>query len=479
LELAAYLQLLRRWWLPLLFAGWVAGMLGFVVGSQIPPVYESRARLLVGPVNTDVTTLRAAESLAQTFAELATTEPQLRAVIERLQLDMTPLDLRGSISVRADGATRIIAVGTVDSDADRGAAIANAVAEELIELASAPGRRPEGELFLVDPAAPGVTSVGASPTLMAILAGGAGLVVAGLFATIVEYLSNTVKGRHDLAALTDAPVLGEIRFGKGYMGTYLRPLVVEAQPESRTALGYRLLVSRMPMLAQGRRVRSLLVVGAQTGDGRGEFAANLAAVMVRTGRSVTLMDSDDLEAQVTRMFAMNDRIGLGELLGMPLDAATEASALASVRQHRAPGIKVIPVGDRDTQLMQEESARRLMEAARAESDLVVISGGPIHRSANSLLWARVVDAVVLVVREEATQLENLRYAVESLRLVRANLVGSVLLERRRGAGRPPRPRGARPSVSGSSPATASQGGPNSPRTAEQRADSAAGSKRVG
>jgi polysaccharide biosynthesis transport protein len=444
LELAAYLHLLRRWWLPLLFAAWVAGMLGFVFGSQIPPVYEARARLLVGPVNTDVTTLRAAESLSQTFAQLATTEPQLRAVIDRLELDVTPADLAGTVSVRADGTTRIIAIGTADSDRERGAAIANAVGEELIELASAPGGRPEGELFLIDPATPGMVSVGPSATLIALLAGAAGLVVAGLFAAIAEYLSHTVKGRHDLGALTDAPVLGEIRFGKGYAGTPMQPLVVETQPESRTALGYRLLVSRMPLRAKGRRVQSLLIVGAQAGDGRGEFAANLAAVMVRTGRSVTLVDADELEPQVTRMFAMNERIGIGELLEMPTDAATDPAALASVRQPRAPGIEIIPIGDRGTKLMQDTNARKLLDSIKRGSDLVILSGPPVHRSANALLWARVVDAVVLVVREETTQLENLRYAVESLRLVDANLVGTVLLERRRGASRrPPRYSGPR------------------------------------
>jgi polysaccharide biosynthesis transport protein len=483
LELAAYLQLLRRWWLPLLFAAWVAGMLGFVVGSQILPVYEARARLLVGPVNTDVTTLRAAESLAQTYAALATTEPQMRAVIERLDLDLRPADLAGSVSVRADGTTRIIAIATSDSDPERGAAIANAVGEELIELTSAPGGRPEGELFLIDPAVPGTISVGPSATLIALLAGAAGLVVAGLFATIVEYLSHTVKGRHDLGALTDAPVLGEIRFGKGYMGTPMQPLVVEAQPESRTALGYRLLVSRMPMLVKGRRVRSLLVAGAQAGDGRGEFAANLAAVMVRTGRSVTLVDADHLEAQVTRMFAMNERLGLGELLNMPTDAATDPTAQASVRQAHAPGFETIPVGDRDTKLMQETSARRLLESIRTSSDLVIISGAPIHRSANSLLWARVVDAVVLVVREETTQLENLRYAVESLRLVEANLVGTVLLERRRGAGRrPPRPAGPRmvPAASHAQARPDATAGSRGGRTADTTpVDSAANSKRAG
>jgi polysaccharide biosynthesis transport protein len=434
LELSAYLQLLRRWWWTLLLAAWVAGLIGFLLASQIPASYEAQARMLVGPINTDRATVQASGSLAQTYAELATTEPQLSAVIDRLQLPMVPGELAGSFSVTANPTTRFLTIRVVQSDPEAAAAIANAIGEELVATAATPGGRPEGELTLIDPADPPLGATGPNVSMMALLAGGAGLLLAGMIAATVEYLSDTVKGRYDLAELTGKTVLGEVAMGQGFSGTPIQPLIVEAQPESRTALGYRLLVTRLPLGSGDDRTKSLLIVPAQAGDRSGEFAANLGAVLVRSGRSVTLIDADDLEAQVSRLYDVSGRVGLGELLGIPT-SVLEAQALNDVKVTRAPGMDLIPYGNRDATLMQEEMARRLLTAATARTDLVVLSGAPIHRSASSLLWARTVDAVVLVARAETTRTENIRSAVESLSLVNANVIGTVLLERQGGYGR--------------------------------------------
>jgi polysaccharide biosynthesis transport protein len=435
LELSAYLQLLRRWWWTLLLAAWVAGLIGFLLASQIPASYEAQARMLVGPINTDRATVQASGSLAQTYAELATTEPQLTAVIDRLQLPMSPGELAGTFSVTANPTTRFLAIRVVQGDPETAAAIANAIGEELVATAAAaPGGRPEGELTLIDPADPPLGATGPNVSMMALLAGGAGLLLAGMIAATVEYLSDTVKGRYDLAELTGKTVLGEVAMGQGYSGTPIQPLIVEAEPESRTALGYRLLVTRLPLGAGDNRIKSLLIVPSQAGDLSGEFAANLGAVLVRSGRSVTLIDADDLEAQVSRLYDVSGRVGLGELLGIPT-SVLERQALDDVKMARAPGMDLIPYGNRDATLMQEEMARHLLTVATARTDLVVLSGAPIHRSASSLLWARTVDAVVLVARAEATRTENIRSAVESLSLVNANVIGTVLLERRAGYGR--------------------------------------------
>ncbi len=61
----------------------------------------------------------------------------------------------------------------------------------------------------------------------------------------VEYFRNTLKDADELADLTGSPVLGEVNVGHGYRGSPVQPLVVEARPDSKTALGYRLLASQM------------------------------------------------------------------------------------------------------------------------------------------------------------------------------------------------------------------------------------------
>jgi succinoglycan biosynthesis transport protein ExoP len=429
------MHLLKRWAWTLLLAAWVAGLVGYVTASLIPPTYEARTRLLVGPVNTDVNTVRAAESLSLTYAELATGESQLRRVIERLGLDIETADLTESVGVVANGTTRILSVQVAYTDPETTAAIANAVSEELITLTRTQVRRPEGELSFVDRAEVPSTSTGTNASLIAFLAAMAGLIIAGTLVAALEYLGHTVKTRQDLAAATGTAVLGEINVAHGYVGTPQQPLVVEAEPDSKTALGYRMLATRIPFGDPDAddRVRSLLVVGSQSGERSGELAANLAAVIARTGRSVTLIDTDDLEAQVTTMFVPEGRAGLSELLALTPEALAEPDALDVARIRRVPDMWIIPAGNADMTSVPEDAAERLLEAVSGQSDVVVMSGSSIDRSATALTWARLVDAVVIVARADFTRVENLTTAVDGLRLVEAKLLGAVLLERQRGA----------------------------------------------
>lgn len=444
LERSAYLDLLGRWRWTLLLAAWVAGLVSYVAISQVPPTYEARARVLVGAVVVDVDTVRAVEGLIQTYSELATTEPMLRTVIDDLGLNMTPEELSKALTVTANSTTRILSIRATDHDPAQAARMANTVADQIIQLTNQGISRPEGQLTLVDPAV--VPSEPAAPNvpLVVLMTAAAGLLAAGLLAVAVEYLNHTVRGLSELVELTGVPALGEININHGYHATQVQPLVVEAQPESDTALGYQLLARRLPIDHHDEnRIHSLLIVGSQVGDLAGEFAANLAAVIARTGRSVTLIDADDLEGHVSSMFISGGRLGLRELLGMTPEAVSTSDVLDSVTVRRVPNIELIPIGLNPSQTVREDSAAAILESTSRRRDLVIISGAPIHRSASSLMWARLTDGAVLVCRADSTRIENLEYAADSLRSVEAAVLGNVLLvrhgsrARRRHTAKPP------------------------------------------
>lgn len=430
-ERSAYLHLLRRWKWALLLATLVAGIIGLLVTSQIPPTYQAETRLLVGPINADIDTVRAAESLTATYAEIATAEPTLNSVIDELNLDMTPAELREAMAATATSATRIVSIVVTGTDPIQVADIANTLAAELDELTSSGLSRPEGRVRAIAPAVVPTDPIAPNVMLLTMLSAMAGLLIAAVIAMGIEYFSNTVRAAEDLGDLTGSAVLGEVNVGHGYRGSPVQPLVVEAQPESKTALGYRLLASRMSLGGNGAdAIRSVLIVGSQAGEQVGELSANLAAVLARTGRSVSLVDADDLEGQVTGMFVPDRRTGLSELLALAPEAIAGTAAVDDVRVKRAPGIELIPAGNTESRTVREDTVSALLESLTKRSDLVLVSGAPIHRSAQSLLWAKHVDAMVFVARADTTRIENLRHAVDSVHLVNARILGSVLLVHR-------------------------------------------------
>jgi len=147
LEIRHYFRILRRWWWLLLAATLLAAGGSYLASRSQPRIYSSRARVMVGTSiqsrNPDWVAINTAEQLAQTYAELATTRPVLQGVIDNCGLQTTPDVLRGMISVKPTQGTQILDITVVDTDPNRAAAIANAVAEELIRQSPGGSESPE------------------------------------------------------------------------------------------------------------------------------------------------------------------------------------------------------------------------------------------------------------------------------------------------------------------------------------------------
>jgi len=124
----------------------LSGSVAFGVSTLLPKTYRSEVLLTVGrllsapgPAYDD---LLISQSLSTMYAELATTRPIVQGAINRLDLDMTPLELAERVEVETtDGS--FIKLAVEDNDGERAAAIANALAQELTEASPALSERQE------------------------------------------------------------------------------------------------------------------------------------------------------------------------------------------------------------------------------------------------------------------------------------------------------------------------------------------------
>lgn len=131
-----------RGWFPLLVASVVlAAGAAFVVSSVLPKAYEARATLIVGQslsaVSPDYNQLLTSQRLSTTYATVATTRPILDTVIGQLHLDVTADELSKHVQANAPLDSTLLTISAQDADPDRAAAIANALAEQLIAASPA------------------------------------------------------------------------------------------------------------------------------------------------------------------------------------------------------------------------------------------------------------------------------------------------------------------------------------------------------
>jgi len=152
LDLARIIASTRRWWWVLLIGAAAGSALAVVAGQGGSSGYRASAQLLVGPIAGDYSLLRAAGRQAETFADLATSEPVLMAARSRLRTRRTVPQLRNDVVAKADDVTRLLTITAQAEGPAEAAATANAVAAELQRKSRPEDTQHAHELTVVEPA---------------------------------------------------------------------------------------------------------------------------------------------------------------------------------------------------------------------------------------------------------------------------------------------------------------------------------------
>jgi capsular exopolysaccharide synthesis family protein len=278
------------------------------------------------------------------------------------------------------------------------------------------------QITLVEPAVP-VPDAPIAPdvsrtVLAAVIAG----LVLGLVAMILlEYFNDVIYTPEALRKTTGLTYLGGLARHKRLRGTTSAQLVTVAKPETLAAESYRILRTNLQIAGTDRHLPSLLISSPSRGDGKSDVAANLAVVLARAGKLVILVDANLRRPQIATLFGMPDQNGLAQLLDS--DSLPEPVAVSSV-----PNLFVLPAGGvapNSSEILGSQRMYRLIQEYKSRADVVLIDSPPLWYS-DALALAPQVDGVLLVVSSGSTGRENTLNAVESLRLVGARIIGTVL-----------------------------------------------------
>lgn len=174
-----------------------------------------------------------------------------------------------------------------------------------------------------------------------------------------------------------------------------------------------------------RRIRSLLVTSAAPSEGKSTTAANLAIAHAQQGRRTLLIDGDLRRPSIHRRFDISATVGLSNVLTSGLPWRT-----ALVHRPELDTLDILPVGppSRRAADLVGTGLINLLEEAAAEYDLVVLDSPPLLGFPEPMQMAAAVDGVVVVAVAGRTNRKALGSAINTLKRLRANVVGVVLNE---------------------------------------------------
>jgi capsular exopolysaccharide synthesis family protein len=198
-------------------------------------------------------------------------------------------------------------------------------------------------------------------------------------------------------------------------------LVSIGKEQSLGAEKFRFLAVRLRQLQQTRPLKKILITSTIPQEGKSTVAANLACTLARRKPQKTLLLEGDLRRPtVAAQFGMGNVPGLCEWL-------QNQTTSPNIYRLESLGLWVLPAGrapENPLELMQSGKLALLMEQLVAWFDWIVIDSPPVLPLADTSIWGRLADGILLVTRKGITEKQQLQKGLEALE--QSKLLGALV-----------------------------------------------------
>lgn len=435
-------SLARRGWIIVL-----ASILGAVLTLAgtfflVTPRYESSAMFYVNNSSISLSgitasDLSAAQELVESYIVILESREALLDIIEYAGVDRTYSELRSMISASSVNSTEIFEVVVVSPDPYEAQKIADAVTQVL----------PKRINSIIDGTTakvvdtPIVASRPASPSypLNTIIGFLAGVLCSVAAIVLYELFDITVRGEEDVQRICRHPILANVPDmtvqTKG--GYYERDFRKKVAPGKETVLlgpgisfaaaeSYKLLRTKLQFsFADEQKCRVIGVSSALAGEGKSLSSVNMAYALAQLDKKVLLIDCDMRRPSLNHKLAIQKIPGLSNYLTHQVDwrevpqrYGTEDCTFDVVSSGRNPPNPI--------ELLSSDGMAALLQQLRGCYDYIILDLPPVGEVSDALVAAKLVDGVLLVVRQNYCTSVALSSAVSQFAFVETRILGVVI-----------------------------------------------------
>lgn len=188
---------------------------------------------------------------------------------------------------------------------------------------------------------------------------------------------------------------------------------------------YRLLrTNLMFSLPDERSCRVIGVTSANAGEGKSTTAVNLAYMLAEANHHVILIEADMRLPTASRRLELRLSPGLSNLLA-GLDSVEEVLQPSGIEDR----LTIIASGDippNPSELLASRHMTELLETLSERADFIILDLPPVNEVSDALVVSRIVDGIVMVVRQHYASRRTLADAMRQLTQVDAKLLGFVM-----------------------------------------------------
>lgn len=424
------MRILRRSWV-VVVAATLAGLLVAGMASMMSkPTYTSETQLFVaiqnsGSVQEMQQSNTFSQARVQSYVKTVTTPVVLDPVIASLGLSTTAGALASSVRASTDLNTVLINISVNQTSPVQAAAIAQAIANSLVNAVDRLERPKTGgtspvNLAIITPATVPTTPSAPNTRTNLLLGIIFGLGIGTAIAIFRGTLDNRVRGEADVRLITDAPVLGGISFEQS---ATRKPLLTQTPAQSPRAESYRQLRTNLQFANVTGRAKTVLVTSSVPGEGKSTTATNLAIALAQAGQAVCLVDAD------LRRPMVNEYLGLDGSLGLTTALIGSSDVNDLLQPWGSDNLFVLASGQippNPSELLGSDEMKHLIQRLEHAFDTVVIDAPPLLPVTDAAVLSQHVGGVIVVIGSQKLKRQDLEKALSALQMVGSNLLGVVL-----------------------------------------------------
>ena len=198
--------------------------------------------------------------------------------------------------------------------------------------------------------------------------------------------------------------------------------IVEKEPKSIAAESYRTLRTNIQYSSFDKEYKVIVITSSEPGEGKSTTAGNLALCMAQGDKKVILVDCDLRRPSLHKKFKVSNLAGLSDVM-------IGKSDLSTVLHRYNKNLVLLTSGKippNPSEMLSSKAMENLLEKLRENFDYVILDTPPVQAVTDSQILSTKADGTILVVRAERTKKESVHNAINLLKKVNANIIGTVL-----------------------------------------------------
>jgi capsular exopolysaccharide synthesis family protein len=411
----------------------LSGVTALVTILQTPQ-YESKIQLFVStPASAlDITSLVQGSSFTQqrviSYAQIIDGEDTLRPVIQTLSLPYSPQDLAKKITASAPLQTVLINVTVRDDNPYQASNIANAVGQQFaitVQQLEAQINQSTIAVSVVKPAVPILSPVSPKKTINFLFAIIVGFGIGILLSIVRAFFDNTVKNEEQLDSTV---LLAAVNFDEE---AAVKPLTTDLGRYSARTESFRSLRTNLQSLGTSKNQKIFSITSCMPQEGKTTSSINLAISCAQAGKKTLLIEADLRRPTVGKYIQIGREkyVGFSEIMRSNSSSQVSLLSKKAIFQWGDFKLNIMMAGSipaNPAELLNSTRLNELLVILRRQYDIVIIDTPPVLPVTDAAIIASKVDGVILVARGGKTRASQFKGACETLRLVNAQIIGTVI-----------------------------------------------------